>query len=112
MLSELSEFQDSDESVWGGSKVSFTVETREEDAEEIVRRVYTFSKTMGLDEWVFHEFEEYRTNNTKHIMDRSWRQTRNISWDDTEASSVDVPPSVEKEFEKLLGAEKINIQKP
>lgn len=110
MLSELSDLQESNESVWSANSVSFSVETRSEENDEIVEREYTFAHAKEWDKWTFHEFEEKRTPNTESICDRNWRRTRHIYWDDQEARSVDVPPEVTKEIEEMLDLEKLIIQ--
>jgi hypothetical protein len=79
---------------------------------DIVEREYTFAHAPEWDVWTFTEFEERRTEDTPMVMDRSWRRTRHILWQEPEAPSVDVPPEVEEELEELLGLEEMKIQKP
>jgi len=112
MLSELSELQESEESVWGQPTVSFSIETRTEDGHELVQREYTFSRAPEWDKWTFMEFEEKRTEDTDLITDRTWRRSRHIMWHETEAPTIDVPPEVEKELKELLGLDEMTIQKP
>lgn len=112
MLSELNDLQESTEDIWNTSRVSFTIDTREEESGELIQREYTFSHAPRWDSWNFFEFEEKRTEDTDLISERSWRRTRHVMWHETEAPTVDVPPEVEKQLQKLLGLEEITIQKP
>lgn len=112
MLSELTELQESDERVWSAPTVSFTIQTRSEEGDELIEREYTFSHAKEWDKWTFMEFEEKRTVDTTMITDRNWRRTRHILWQEPEAPTVDVPPEVEDELQELLGLEEMTIQKP
>lgn len=112
MLSELTELQESEEDVWGQPTVSFTIDTRTADGEELIQREYTFSRAPEWDKWAFMEFEEKRTEDTDYITDRTWRRSRHIMWNEYEAPTVDVPPEVEKELQELLGLEEMRMQKP
>lgn len=109
MLTELSELQDSDEELWSASKVSFTIETRSENDEEIIHREYTFSHAKEWDKWTFQEFEENRAENTK-TDERNWRREKKLLWNDAGAPDVTVPPEVSSELEKLLDLDKLVIQ--
>lgn len=112
MLSELSGLQESEEDLWGATKVSFTIQTRKEESSELIQREYTFSRVKELDKWTFSEFEEEKTPDTKHITDRNWRRTRHILWNDSEAPSVTVPPEVSEQVEELLGLDELVMQTP
>lgn len=112
MLSELSGLQESDERVWGGSKVSFTIETRLEEDNEIIQREYTFARAEKWDTWTFHEFEEKRAEDTTRVSARNWRRSRHIIWSDAEAPSVEVPPEVTEELEEMIGIDSMVLQMP
>lgn len=112
MLTELSDLQESDEDVWGMSKVSFTVETRSTEDNELIEREYTFSKSKHWEGWMFHEFEERRSPDTTHITSRNWRRTKNVIYEDGEATNITVPPEVERELEELMGVDEVIIQSP
>lgn len=112
MLSGLTGLQESDEEVWGAKKVSFTIQTRSEDSGELVERDYTFTHAKHWDKWTFNEFEERRTDDTKHVTDRNWRRSRHAYWSESDCPDVDVPPEVTKELEELLGLEDMVIQTP
>ncbi len=110
MLAELGEMQESDESVYSIS-MSFEVETRSEDAGELVHRQYRFGYAKEWDKWVFHEFSERRTAETEGVANRSWHEARNISWDDGEPP-VEIPTEVSEKLKQATGADTIIIQTP
>lgn len=110
MLSELSGLQESSEDVWGCAEVSFTINTREEDEDEIIEREYTFSHAPEWDKWTFVEFEERRANDAKYLTNRTWRRTKHVMWDDAESPTVSVPPEVQEKLEEMLGLEQMVIQ--
>lgn len=111
MLNELESLQESDETL-SCIEMSFDIETRSEDGEEIVHREYFFSYAKEWDKWTFTEFVEKRTSNTDRISERNWRKSRHIYWEDDEAPSVDVPPEVSEALEEATGAETVTIQGP
>lgn len=112
MLTELSGLQESDENVWGTSKLSFSIETRSEESGELIQRTYTFSHAPDWDKWTFHHFEERRTKDTRRISARNWRRTKSVTWDESEAPSIDVPPEVSEELEEMLGLDSLVLQEP
>lgn len=112
MLTKLSDLQESDETVWGTSSVSFSIETRLEDGSQIVQREYTFGHAEEWDKWAFQEFTEKKTEDTTSITEREWRQTRHIMWSDTEAPTIDVPPEVTEELTELLDLDEMVIISP
>jgi len=112
MLTELSGIQQSDESVWGTAKVSFTIETRSEEDNELIQRKYTFSHASEWDKWVFHKFEERRTKDTVRMTARNWRRTKSLTWDESEAPTIEVPPEVTEEVEEMLGLDSMVLQSP
>lgn len=109
MLTELSQ---SDEQVWGTTDLSFSIQTRSEDGNELVEKTYTFSHFPEADEWTFQEYEEERTENTKHIRGRQWRRTRKVRWDDGEVPDIDVPPVVLEKLEEALDVDELILTKP
>lgn len=112
MLTELSNLQESDEAVWGASEVSFTIETRATESNELVEREYTFSHASEWDKWTFTEFTEKRAEETASVSDRNWRRSRHIMWSASEAPTVDVPPEVTEQLEELLDIDKLVLQTP
>lgn len=112
MLSDLSGLQESDESVQHVD-LSFDVETRCEDSGEIVRKQYTFSYAEEWDKWVFTEYHEQRTPDTRRVSDRDWRRARHVMWSDiNESRSISVPPEVADALSEATGADSITIQEP
>mgnify|MGYP000002190815 CR=1 FL=1 len=112
MLSELGGMQESNENVWSIS-MSFDIETRSGDGDEIVHRTYTFGYAREWEKWTFHEFKEKRTKDTTRMSDRNWRQSRHIMWHEVnETPTVEVPPEVADELQQATGAESIVIQVP
>lgn len=112
MLSELEGMQESDENVWTIS-MSFDIETRSEDGNELVHRTYTFSFAKEWEKWTFSEFHERRTLDTTLITERNWQQSRHIMWHDVnETPTVEVPPEVADKLQEATGAESIVMQLP
>jgi len=112
MLSELSDLQESDESVWGIG-MSFDVETRSTDGNEIVHKEYTFSYASEWDKWTFVEYREKRTQDTTRIGDRNWRESRHLMWQDVnETHTIDVPPEVSEALADATGSDSVTIQVP
>lgn len=113
MLTELEELQESDEEIWGSTSMSFTIETRMEESDEIVERTYTFTHAEEWDKWMFQEFEEKRTDDTETVAGRNWRRTRHILWNDVnETPTIDVPPEVGQKLKEATNAENVTIQTP
>lgn len=112
MLTELSDLQESDESVWGCAEVSFRVQTRCRESDELVERIYTFSHAPEWDEWSFTEFEERRTEYGRNVSKRNWRKSRSVKWHDQEAPTIDVPPEVTEQVEELLDIDEMTLQMP
>jgi hypothetical protein len=112
MLTELTDQQELDESVRGTANVSFTIETRSEDANQLVKRVYTFSHAPEWDKWMFQSFVEERTRDTTRITDRHWKKTKDVTWEDPEAVDVDVPAEVSQRLEEVTEAEEVILQVP
>lgn len=112
MLSDLSEIQESDEEVWH-IKLSFDIETRSTEGDEIVHKTYTFAHAKEWDSWHFHEYHEERSPNTDAITDRDWTRSRHILWQDiNESQTIDVPPEVARALQEATGADEIVIQAP
>lgn len=112
MLSELEDLQESDESVWC-TNMSFDIETRSDDGDEIVHKKYTFSYAKEWDKWTFHEYKEKRSPDTTKISDRDWSKSRHIFWQDVnETPTIDVPPEVSKALAEATGSESVTIQVP
>lgn len=112
MLNELDGLQESDENVWSIS-MSFEVETRSEDGEELVHRTYRFGYAKEWDKWTFQEFQERRTLDKGLISDRNWQQSRHIMWHDVnETPTIEVPPEVADKLQEATGAESIVLQIP
>lgn len=113
MLSELEDLQESDEEIWGELTLSFTINTRSKESNEIIEREYTFGHAPPWDKWMFQEFEEKRTEDTKCMTDRNWRRTRHIMWDDiSQTPTIDVPPEVGEKLNEALGTDSVTIQVP
>lgn len=111
MLNDLTELQTSDEDVWGMPEISFTIQTRSEEGEEIVQRKYVFSRAPEWDKWLFNSFVEKRATDTPEVTSRSWRTSRRVFWDEAEEPTVDVPPEVTRKLENLLDADSVVLQK-
>lgn len=112
MLTELSDLQESDEQIWGASKVSFTIETRSEEDRQIIQREYTFSHTPAWDKWMFQEFDEKKTSDTNRVSDRNWRRSRHMFWDESQSPTVSVPQEVQEQLEELLDVDELTLQTP
>lgn len=112
MLSELSELQESGEDV-SAIEMSFDVETRTEDGDELVHKTYTFAYAREWDKWTFTEYREKRCENTDRIGDRNWRDGRHLVWGDvSETHTIDVPPEVSKALAEATGSNAVTIQVP
>lgn len=111
MLTELSEIE-SDEELWGTTDLTFSIQTRSEDGTELVERTYTFGLLSHSEEWTFQEFEEERTEDTKHITGRQWRRTKKLRWDDGGVSEIEIPPEVLDELEEVLDLDELVLMKP
>jgi len=114
MLTELTDLQESDESVTG-AKLSVSIETRsdDEEANEIIEKEYTFSYAPAWDIWSFHEYRERRTPDTIQVSDREWRTAQHIFWQGVnEHRKIDVPPEVAERLSKATGCDSLTIQVP
>lgn len=111
MLSDLTDIQSSDESVQS-VELSFDIETRSEEADELIQKVYTFSYAEEWDKWTFVEYCEKRTPDTTKVSDRNWRKARHIYWDDTDTRDIEVPPEVAKSLADATGSDSVTIQTP
>lgn len=109
MLEELSELQTSDER-HVVTNMEITIETRTPDAEELVRRRYTFNHAPEWDQWNFSEYEEKRCTGARRIADRDWETSRHVWWSEGERIDVDVPQAVSDELAERLSVEEVNIQ--
>lgn len=110
MLNDLEELQqESDEEVWGSTRVSFSIQTREDTDGELVRRQYTFSHADKWDKWVFFSYEEYRTDDAHQMTDRNWRRVKKFNWSDPRPLP-EIPPEVNDKLKELLEVEELNIQ--
>lgn len=112
MLNELTELQQSDEIIWGMSRVSFEIQTRLEESNEIIERSYTFSYAPEWDKWSFVEFEERKAEDVKLMSNREWRTTRRAVTTDSGPLDIDVPPEVSEQLEELLDLESVVLQTP
>lgn len=112
MLNELSGFQSSDERFFSIS-LSFDVETRADEGGELVHRTYTFSYAEEWDTWIFSEFHEKRTGDTKLGAERDWSRSRHVMWHDmSETRTIDVPPEVADRLAEATGSSSVTIQVP
>lgn len=112
MLTELEDLQHSDETVYG-IDLTFDVETRSDDGDELVERHYTFSYAKEFDKWTFTEFKEKRASNSDKAHERNWRRSRHIMWyEANETPTIDVPPEVSNALEEATGAEAVTLQEP
>lgn len=110
MLSQLSELQKSDETYWMTS-MSFSVETRTEDGDELVHKTYTFSWGEEFDEWHFTEYEEKRCSVESKANCRNWKKSRHVWWNEvTKSIDVDIPQKVSDKLAERLGCEEVTIQ--
>lgn len=93
--------------------MNFEIETRDDERNELVEKVYTFSYAKQWDRWTFQEFVERRTSDTKMMKDRNWRKTRELFWHDVhETPDVEVPPEVTDRLAMATGSESVVIQTP
>lgn len=111
MLSDLSDLQSSDEDVWHVN-MSFDIETRSAESNELVHKTYTFSYQDFFDKWSFREYYEKRTDDTTLTSDRNWKRSRHIIWSDTDVPTIDVPPEVADALAKATGSESVTIEVP
>lgn len=112
MLDELTDLQESDETLWT-TNLSIDIETRSEDENELVHKEYSFSYAKEWDKWTFSEYVEKRTPDTASISGRNWRQSRHIFWQEVNKTpTIDVPPEVSKALAKATGSESVTIQVP
>lgn len=111
MLNELSDLQESDESVWHVN-LCFSIETRSEADGELVHKEYKFSYAKEWDKWTFQEYHEERTADTRRMTDRNWTRSRHIVWSDVhETRTIDVPPEVADKLAEATGKD-VTIQVP
>ena len=112
MLSELKEMQKSEESV-RSVELSFDIESRCSDGEELVQKVYTFSYASQFDTWTFQSYTEKRTKDTVNITDRDWSVSRDICWNDkSDHPSISVPTEISEALADAIGADVVNLQTP
>lgn len=111
MLTELEQMQSSEENLWGVS-LTFDVETRASDDDELVHKKYTFNYADQFDKWTFSEYLEKRTPDTDAMGDRNWRKSQHIFWQDGEAATINVPPEVSQSLAEATGSESVTIQAP
>lgn len=112
MLTELSDMQKSDERIWGATRVSFTIETRSDEDNEIVHRKYTFAHAKEWDKWTFQEYEEKRTEDSRNVIDRTWRRTEHRIWSDSESPDIEIPQEVTTQLEEMLELDELTLQTP
>lgn len=112
MLTDLANEQGSEEHVWTVD-LSFDIETRSQNGDIIIRRVYTFRYAEEWDKWTLFEYSEEKTEDTDDITDRNWRESKHLTWDDPRAiPEIDVPPEVSDELAKATGSSEVTIQVP
>ena len=112
MLSDLSDLQDSGESV-RHIDMKFEIDTRSEEGSELVHKEYTFSYARQFDTWTFQEYREERTPDTNRMADRNWTRSRHIVWQDiNETRTIDVPPEVADALAEATDSESVSIQVP
>lgn len=111
MLSDLTDLQSSEESVWS-IDLSFDIETRSEENDELVNRKYTFSYAEEWDKWTFKEYREERTPDEERMMERDWKRSRHVVWQDSDVPTVEVPPEVADALAEATGADDVTIQVP
>jgi len=111
MLDDLQNLQSSEENVWHVN-LTFDVETRSKEDDEIVHKEFTFSYSEYSDEWAFHEYVEKRTPDTTRTSNRNWRKARHILWSDSEVPTIDIPPEVSKSLAEATGADSVTIRAP
>jgi hypothetical protein len=109
VLSELDSLDESDEAVWGEPDLSVTIRSRLDQDDEIIEREYTFTHASEWEKWMLSEFEERRTNETTGSMARNFERSRHLTWDDAEASTVDVPDAVTEQLSELLETDEIQL---
>lgn len=113
MLSDLNQIQDESSESIQHIDMSFDIETRDKENDEIVQRIYTFSYAKQWDTWTFQEYVERRTPDTDRVGDRDWRKSKELFWHDiNETPEIDVPPEVSKKLAMATGSESVTIQTP
>lgn len=113
MLSDLNKMQETDDESVSRVNITFEVETRCSNTNELIEKIYKFAFAQGFDVWTFHEYIERRTEDTQTVSDRDWRQTEHIFWNDvTETPEIDVPANVADELARMTGSESVKIQVP
>lgn len=115
MLKELSGLQESEEDVWGVASLSFTIQTRSSEEEEVIEREYEFSYAREWDKWTFSAFKEKRAQvqEDSDMPDLgTWRVTEDLHWEDPDAvpEARSVPPEVQEELAEYLDADEFIIQ--
>lgn len=110
MLDELSKLQeDTDERCWLTS-LSFSVETRENNGEDLVHRTYTFTWGQEFDEWHFSEYEEKRCDADDIVGERDWNESRHVWWHEVgEPIDKEVPQTVSNKLAERLDVDEVNL---
>lgn len=112
MLTELEDMQQSDESV-RSVEISFDIESRCTDGDELVQKTYTFSYASQFDTWTFQSYTEKRTKDTVNLTDRDWSVARDIYWNDkADHPSISVPTEITDALADATGADEVNLQTP
>lgn len=109
MLEHLNDLQSSDEETTF-TDLSFTIETRSDDGSEKVRKQYTFDHIPETGEWLFKEYEEYRSGTKFGYSDGDWRRVRHSMWSDGDSCDIAVPPCVNEELQERLSADEVVIR--
>lgn len=113
MLNSLNEIQDESNESIQHIDMQFDVETREEESNEIVQRVYTFSYAEHWDTWTFQEYLERRSPDTSLVSNRNWRKSKELFWHDVnETPDIDVPTEVSEKLAMATGSDSVVIQTP
>lgn len=113
MLTEIADLQQDTSEVVQGIDMTFDVQTRDKEADELVDKTYTFAYAPEWDKWMFHEFVERRTPDTAKTTDRDWRRTRHCLWQDVgDLSDIHIPPQVTTKITEATGAESVTVQVP
>lgn len=95
------------------STLSIEIRTRDKDANNLIEREYSFSYAPEWDKWMFHEYVEERTTDTKRVSDRDWHQTRHILWNDPDdRPEINVPQCVAQQLADATGSSSVTIQVP
>lgn len=109
-LTDLAEEQESSEDVFGDATMELSFDTRSGDEETIVEKTYTFTHAPEWDKWLFSAYCERRCSTDDPMYNRHWTVVEDVTWDDPEAATVDIPQSVIDELDETLSIDVMRMQ--